>query len=267
MASTVALRRFFAAASPAPLARMVRVCRCSLWTRGARSRCVSDATSLPRLTLLAGALYRLRSLEWPAACGACLEGFFADQSLPPAADACEGASPHIPASLPVQHRTDDLSNTADMPFDFTEENYKIVKVILAKYPRNYKQSGLIPLLDLAQRQCGNFLPLAAMNKVAEVCGIPPVRVYEVASFYTMFNRCVRAGVVVRACLRRRQRAGAAKAHAAVQLCRATLRGMRCRQSLQAITPSYPPLLPHPQRARGQVLHSAVRHDALHGEWL
>ena len=57
-----------------------------------------------------------------------------------------------------------------------------------KYPRNYKQSGMIPLLDLAQRQCGNFLPISAMKKVAEVCGVPPVRVYEVASFYTMFNR-------------------------------------------------------------------------------
>jgi NADH dehydrogenase (ubiquinone) flavoprotein 2 len=86
------------------------------------------------------------------------------------------------------HRTDDEANSADMPFDFTEENYKIVKTILAKYPKNYKQSGIIPLLDLAQRQCGNFVPLAAMNKVAEVCGVPPVRVYEVASFYTMFNR-------------------------------------------------------------------------------
>ena len=47
---------------------------------------------------------------------------------------------------------------------------------------------MIPLLDLAQRQCGNFLPISAMKKVAEVCGVPPVRVYEVASFYTMFNR-------------------------------------------------------------------------------
>jgi len=63
-----------------------------------------------------------------------------------------------------------------------------VRVILSKYPSNYAQSGIIPLLDLAQRQCGNFLPLAAMNKVAAVCGVPPVRVYEVASFYTMFNR-------------------------------------------------------------------------------
>lgn len=75
-----------------------------------------------------------------------------------------------------------------MPFDFTPENYKLVKTILNKYPRNYKQSGIIPLLDLAQRQCGNFLPLAAMNKVAEVVGVAPIRVYEVASFYTMFNR-------------------------------------------------------------------------------
>jgi len=87
-----------------------------------------------------------------------------------------------------QHRTDDLANSEDTPFDFTPENYKIVKTILNKYPRNYKQSGIIPLLDLAQRQCGNFLPLAAMKKVAEVCGVAPVRVYEVASFYTMFNR-------------------------------------------------------------------------------
>ena len=88
----------------------------------------------------------------------------------------------------MQHRTNDLNNSEDSPFDFTEENYKIVKVILGKYPKNYKMSGIIPLLDLAQRQCGNFLPLSAMNKVAEICGVAPVRVYEVASFYTMFNR-------------------------------------------------------------------------------
>jgi NADH dehydrogenase (ubiquinone) flavoprotein 2 len=63
-----------------------------------------------------------------------------------------------------------------------------VNAYLSKYPRNYKQSAIIPLLDLAQRQCGNFLPVAAMDKVAEVCGVAPVAVYEVASFYTMFNR-------------------------------------------------------------------------------
>ena len=49
-------------------------------------------------------------------------------------------------------------------------------------------SGCIPLLDLAQRQNDNFLTLNAMNKVAELLEMAPMRVYEVATFYTMFNR-------------------------------------------------------------------------------
>ena len=44
------------------------------------------------------------------------------------------------------------------------------------------------MLDLAQRQHGGWLPVAAMDKVAAICHVEPVRVYEVASFYTMFNR-------------------------------------------------------------------------------
>jgi NADH dehydrogenase (ubiquinone) flavoprotein 2 len=47
---------------------------------------------------------------------------------------------------------------------------------------------MIPLLDLAQRQSGGWLPVAAMQKVAQICDVAPSRVYEVASFYTMFNR-------------------------------------------------------------------------------
>lgn len=73
-------------------------------------------------------------------------------------------------------------------FDFTPENYQRVNSILAKYPNNYKQSGIIPLLDLAQRQNGGWLPVAAMDKVAQITSVKPSRVYEVASFYTMFNR-------------------------------------------------------------------------------
>ena len=61
-------------------------------------------------------------------------------------------------------------------------------MILSRYPKNYKQAGIIPLLDLAQRQHGGWLPLAAMDKVAKVVGVAPIRVYEVATFYTMFNR-------------------------------------------------------------------------------
>ncbi|VEU34619.1 unnamed protein product [Pseudo-nitzschia multistriata] len=73
-------------------------------------------------------------------------------------------------------------------FDFTDENYERANRILQKYPDNYRQAAMIPLLDLAQRQNGGWLPLAAMDKVAQICNIAPVRVYEVASFYTMFNR-------------------------------------------------------------------------------
>ena len=43
-------------------------------------------------------------------------------------------------------------------------------------------------MRLAQRQCGGWLPLAAMNKVAKIVEVPEMRVYEVATFYTMFNR-------------------------------------------------------------------------------
>ena len=45
----------------------------------------------------------------------------------------------------------------------------------------------MPLLDLAQRQHGGWLPRAAMDHVAEMLGMAPIRVYEVATFYTMFN--------------------------------------------------------------------------------
>jgi len=92
----------------------------------------------------------------------------------------------LSGSSPRHHNTPD--NTPTTPFDFTEDNYTIVNRILSKYPANYRQSGIIPLLDLAQRQNGGWLPVAAMDKVANVVGVAPMRVYEVATFYTMFNR-------------------------------------------------------------------------------
>jgi len=83
---------------------------------------------------------------------------------------------------------DNPDNTSEKYFDFTEENYKRVNYILGKYPTNYKQSAMIPLLDLAQRQSGGWLPIAAMDKVAQICEVSSRKAYEVASFYTMFNR-------------------------------------------------------------------------------
>lgn len=72
-------------------------------------------------------------------------------------------------------------------FEFSKENQKRVKEIIAKYPKGKQRSATIPLLDLAQRQAGGWLPRAAMDHVAEVLELAPIRVYEVASFYTMFN--------------------------------------------------------------------------------
>jgi len=88
---------------------------------------------------------------------------------------------------PGQH-IDTADNKVDSAWDFTQENYKRVEMILARYPKNYKKSGIIPLLDLAQRQHGGWLPVAAMDKVADIVEVTPMKVYEVATFYTMFNR-------------------------------------------------------------------------------
>ena len=52
----------------------------------------------------------------------------------------------------------------------------------------YKKSAVIPLLDLGQRQNGNFCTVAVMDKVAQILEMPNIDVYEVATFYTMFNR-------------------------------------------------------------------------------
>lgn len=90
------------------------------------------------------------------------------------------------ADATYQHHDTD-ENHADTPFEFTEENYEKIQVILAKYPKAFKQSAIMPLLDLAQRQIG-WVPLSAMNKIAKICEVPPMRVYEVATFYTMYNR-------------------------------------------------------------------------------
>ncbi|MCB2081009.1 MAG: NADH-quinone oxidoreductase subunit NuoE [Hyphomicrobiales bacterium] len=72
-------------------------------------------------------------------------------------------------------------------FSFNAENKKRVKQILAKYPAGRQKSGTIPLLDLAQRQNGGWLSIPAIEHVAEVVNEPYIRVYEVASFYSMFN--------------------------------------------------------------------------------
>ena len=71
-------------------------------------------------------------------------------------------------------------------FEFTPENLARAKAHIAKYPPGRQASAVLPLLWIAQEQVG-WLPRAAMDHVAGILGMAPIRVYEVATFYTMFN--------------------------------------------------------------------------------
>jgi len=71
-------------------------------------------------------------------------------------------------------------------FAFTEESLAKAKAAITKYPAGRQRSAVMPILDIVQRQDG-WVSLAAMNVVAEMLELAPIRVYEVATFYTMFN--------------------------------------------------------------------------------
>jgi NADH-quinone oxidoreductase E subunit len=72
-------------------------------------------------------------------------------------------------------------------FEFTPENLRLAQAHIAKYPPGRQASAVLPLLDLAQRQSSGWLPRAAMDYVAQLLEMPPIRVYEVGTFYTMLN--------------------------------------------------------------------------------
>ena len=72
-------------------------------------------------------------------------------------------------------------------FKFNKANLDKINFIISKYPSDRQASALLPLLDLAQRQNNNWLPLEAMNEVAKILSIPMIKVLEVATFYSMFN--------------------------------------------------------------------------------
>ena len=72
-------------------------------------------------------------------------------------------------------------------FTFTKESEAQIKVILAKYPKDRKASAVMPLLDLAQRQHDNWIPMKAIEEIANRLDMAEIRVLEVASFYTMYN--------------------------------------------------------------------------------
>jgi len=90
------------------------------------------------------------------------------------------------SATPEQHHAFD-------DFAWTKDNAKRVTAIVARYPEGRQQSAVMPLLDLAQRQVGaatktqGWLPIPVIEYVARELGMPYIRVWEVATFYTMYN--------------------------------------------------------------------------------
>ncbi|MEE8123655.1 MAG: NADH-quinone oxidoreductase subunit NuoE, partial [Alphaproteobacteria bacterium] len=85
--------------------------------------------------------------------------------------------------------TNPPANGADEagPFAFTKANAALAEEIIGRYPEDRQASAVMPLLDLAQRQNGGWLPRPAVEYVADYLGMPHIRVYEVVTFYSMFN--------------------------------------------------------------------------------
>jgi NADH-quinone oxidoreductase subunit E len=84
-------------------------------------------------------------------------------------------------------------------FTFTPDNQALAQRIIAKYPAGRQASACMPLLDLAQRQNGGHLTRATMDAVADLLGMPRIRVYEVATFYTMYNHSPVGKHVIQVC--------------------------------------------------------------------
>lgn len=84
-------------------------------------------------------------------------------------------------------------------FAFTPENEAKAQAILQKYPPERKQSAILPLLHLAQEQHGGWLPKTILDHLAAYLEMPKIRVYEVASFYDMYNTEPTGRMQVRVC--------------------------------------------------------------------
>ena len=72
-------------------------------------------------------------------------------------------------------------------FEFNASSLEAANVIVAKYSEGKQQSAVMALLYIAQKQNNNWIPLAAMKYIAKFLDMPYIKVYEVATFYTMYN--------------------------------------------------------------------------------
>tara|TARA_B100000674_G_scaffold360284_1_gene303081 strand:- start:26 stop:634 length:609 start_codon:yes stop_codon:yes gene_type:complete len=72
-------------------------------------------------------------------------------------------------------------------FEFSPSSLKAANTIISKYPKGKQQSAVMALLYIAQKQNNNWIPLAAMKYIAKFLDMPYIKVYEVATFYSMYN--------------------------------------------------------------------------------
>ena len=72
-------------------------------------------------------------------------------------------------------------------FEFNSENLSNAKKIIENYPEGKQQSAVMALLYIVQRQNNNWIPLVAMKYIAKLLHMPYIKVYEVATFYSMYN--------------------------------------------------------------------------------
>ena len=72
-------------------------------------------------------------------------------------------------------------------FEFNQSSLEVAKTIIAKYPEGKQQSAVMALLYIAQKQNSNWIPLAAMKYIGKFLEMPYIKVYEVATFYSMYN--------------------------------------------------------------------------------
>jgi NADH-quinone oxidoreductase subunit E len=80
-----------------------------------------------------------------------------------------------------------LAEDQPASFEFTPENKAWLEMQIAKYPEGRQASAVVPALWQAQKQNDNWLPQAAIEKVADALGMAKIRVLEIATFYSMFN--------------------------------------------------------------------------------
>ena len=80
-----------------------------------------------------------------------------------------------------------ISRIQPESFEFSEENFNEGKNEIKKYPKNRKASAVLALLYLVQKQNDNWIPLSAIKYVAKQLDMPYIKVFEVATFYSMFN--------------------------------------------------------------------------------